>query len=128
MRAWWFILALLGVLLYFAFPAESQEPEPEGCFNVGMSIVELDKYTKAQNLKARAYLWQSQHPGVEMLIVWFNNVPDAVFVSAFRKGCLVPMADGQSGRVLKIDPDITRAVNDSEVLFDNGGESPFTSY
>ena len=119
------IAAILFGILVWTLPAKSQEGT---CFNVANSIVQLDQYTKKQNLKARAYLWQSPHPTVELLIVWFNNVPDAVYVSAFRNGCLVSLGDGQTGRVLKIDQQIIQAVNQSEVLFENGGESPFTSY
>jgi len=123
-----FLVALAAILfgiLVWTLPAKSQEGS---CFNVTQSIQQLDQYTKKQNLKARAYLWQSKHPTIELMIVWFNNVPDAVFVSAFRNGCLVALPDGQTGRVLKIDMDIIHAVNESEMLFENGGDSPFTSY
>jgi hypothetical protein len=116
--------ALFGVLLW-TVPAKSQD-----CFDPAATIRQLDEWTKANNVRARAFLYQSQHPAIKIMFVWLSAVPDAVSVSAFRDGCLVQFPDGQTTKVLKIDNEIRHAIGtpETELLFENGGESPFETF
>ena len=123
MRILIFLAFVLAGLLVSIWPAKGQD-----CFNVAMTIVKLDEMTKGQNLRGRAYLYQTDHPNVELLIVWLSAAPDAVLVSSFRNGCLVQRADGSTAQILKIDNDIRHAVGLAELLFDNGGETPFATH
>ena len=125
MRILLILAAVLGALLLWTIPAKSQD-----CFEVPLTIKQLDEFTKSQNVRARAYLWQSQHPAIKVLFVWLSAVPDAVHVSAYRNGCLVAFPDGNTVKMLKIDNEIRHAIGaaETELLFDNGGETPFTTF
>ena len=125
MRILLFLATLLAGLLLWTFPAPAQD-----CYEVPMTIKQLDEWTKANNVRARAYLYQSEHPAIKILFVWLSAVPDAVHVSAYRGGCLVQFPDGNTTKMLKIDDEIRHAIGApaTELLFDNGGESPFTTF
>jgi hypothetical protein len=125
MRLLLFFAVFLIAALFMVWPAKSQD-----CFEVPATIKQLDEYTKAQNLKARAYLFQSQHPAIKILIVWMAAIPNAVHVSAYRNGCLIAFPDGNTTKMLAIDDEIRNAIGqkETELLFDNGGESPFTTF
>jgi hypothetical protein len=53
-----------------------------------------------------------------------------VHVSAYRNGCLIAFPDGNTTKMLAIDDEIRNAIGqpETELLFDNGGESPFTTF
>jgi hypothetical protein len=125
MRILLFFAVFLMAALFMVWPAKSQD-----CFEVPATIKQLDEYTKAQNLKARAYLFHSQHPAIKILIVWMAAIPNAVHVSAYRNGCLIAFPDGNTTKMLAIDDEIRNAIGqpETELLFDNGGESPFTTF
>ena len=125
MRYFFLVAAALFGVLVWTLPAKSQD-----CYEVPMTIKQLDEFTKAQNLRARAYLYQSEHPAIKLLFVWLSAVPDAVHVSGYRNGCLIQFPDGNTTRMLKIDDEIRHAIGqaETELLFDNGGESPFTTF
>jgi hypothetical protein len=125
MRYFVFAVAALFGMLLWTLPAKSQD-----CFEVPATIKQLDEFTKAQNVRARAYLYQSQHPAIKVLFVWLSAIPDAVHVSAYRNGCLVQFPDGQTTKMLAIDDEVRHAIGapETELLFDNGGESPFTTF
>jgi hypothetical protein len=125
MRILFVLTGFLIALFLWTLPAKSQD-----CFEVPATIKQLDEFTKAQNVRARAYLYQSQHPAIKVLFVWLSAVPDAVHVSAYRNGCLVQFPDGQTTKMLAIDDEVRHAIGaaETELLFDNGGESPFTTF
>lgn len=125
MRYFIFVAAALFGILLWTLPAKSQD-----CFEVPATIKQLDEWTKANNVRARAFLYQTEHPAVKILIVWLSAVPDAVHVSGYRNGCLIQFPDGNTTKMLKIDDEIRHAVGlaETELLFDNGGESPFTTH
>ena len=121
MRVLIFLAVFLVAALVWALPAKSQD-----CFEIPATIAQLDEWTKANNVRARAYLYQSEHPAIKVLFVWLSAVPDAVHVSAYRGGCLVKFPDGNTTKMLKIDDEIRHAIGapETELLFDNGGTSP----
>lgn len=124
MRALIFILALLVAMLLLAWPAKSQD-----CVTPDMTMVELDTYTKQNGIQAQAWLWQSAHPAIRLMIVWFSNMPGIVVVSAFKNDCLVVPPSGKSAQAIPIDADVQKAVGEAKRLFDNGARnSPFASY
>lgn len=123
-----FLIALatvmLGVLLW-TLPAKSQD-----CIAPEATLKQLDDYTKANNIQAQAWLWQSDQPAIKLMIIWFSNVQQAVIVSAFKDGCLVIMPEnGKSSQVIPISPDVQHAVGNAEMIYDNGvRNSPFTKF
>lgn len=124
MRAWIFIVALLFAMLVYSLPAKSQD-----CVTSDAALVELDKYTKANNIQAQAYMWQSAHPAIQLLIVWFSNMPQIVVVSTFKDNCLVIPPSGKSAQAIPIDADVQMAVGEAKRLYDNGARnSPFAAY
>lgn len=124
MRALLFILALLLAMLWYAWPAKAQD-----CYPVSRSIIELDAYTKRDGVHAAAWLIDMQEsPKVQLLVVWFSNNSEAVYVSGFRDGCMVMMPDGKPGRVVPITPQLRHAIGGAKLMFSNVDTTPFTSY
>ena len=124
MRPLLFILAMLVSMLYLAWPAKAQD-----CVSPDMTLTELDKYTKNHNVQAQAYMWQSPHPPVQLMIVWFSNMPAVVIVSAFKDNCLVVPPSGNPAQAVPLDADVQQAVSGSKLIYDNGVKvSPFASY
>jgi hypothetical protein len=121
MRYFFLIAAALFGVLVWTIPAKSQD-----CFEVPATIKQLDEWTKANNVTARAWLYQSQHPAIKVLFVWLSATPDAVHVSAYRNGCLIQFPDGNTTKMLAIDGEIRKAIGtlETELLFENGGKSP----
>lgn len=118
------IVAVLFGLLLWTFPAKAQD-----CFTPQKSLLELNTYTRDNGIQAEAYLYKSPRDArIELLIVWFANAADQVYVSAFREGCMVMMPDGQPGRMAPLTPQIYEAINDGVMVFSNTDDSPFQSF
>lgn len=124
MRALLFILAMLVFILWMAWPAKSQD-----CYPVARSLTELNEYTKKENVHAAAWVLDMQaSPNVQLLVVWFSNNSEYVYVSGFRDGCMVMMPDGKPGRVAPITPELRHAIAGAKLAFSNTDTTPFTSY
>ena len=118
------ILAVLFGLLIWTLPAKSQD-----CFTIQKSLTELNAYTKENQLEASAWVVTSdKHAGIELLVVWFSNAGENVFVSGFRDGCLVLMPDGQTGRMAPITPQVHEAIGRGKLVFPGASSTPFDTY